>query len=52
MDNHQRAIAAQVLSNLAKSDPKSRMLEDLDALFVVRKDERSVTAWHSPQSLW
>ena len=25
-DNHQRAIAAQVLCNLAKSDPKNRML--------------------------
>ena len=25
-DNHQRAIAAQVLCNLAKSDPKKRML--------------------------
>ena len=51
-DNHQRAIAAQVLSNLAKSDPKKRMLKDLDALFAVTRDERFVTARHSLQCLW
>ena len=27
-DNHLRAIAAQVLCNLAKSDPENRMLKD------------------------
>jgi hypothetical protein len=31
-DNRQRSIAAQVLSNLAKSDPQERMLRDLPAL--------------------
>ncbi len=34
-DNHDRAIAAQVLSNLAKSDPKQRMLKDFDKLLIV-----------------
>jgi hypothetical protein len=51
-DNHQRSIAAQVLANLAKSDPKKRMLKDLDALFAVTRDERFVTARHALQSLW
>jgi hypothetical protein len=51
-DNHVRAIAAQVLCNLAKSDPKSRMLKDLPALLAVTKDERLVTARHCMQSLW
>lgn len=51
-DNHQRAIAAQVLCNLAKSDPKKRMLKDFDALLAVTKDERFVTARHCMQSLW
>lgn len=51
-DNHVRAIAAQILSNLAKSDPEKRMLKDFDALLVVTKDERFVTARHCLQSLW
>jgi hypothetical protein len=51
-DNHVRAIAAQVLSNLAKSDPKNRMLKDFDKLLEVTKDERFVTARHCLQSLW
>jgi hypothetical protein len=51
-DNHQRAIAAQMLSNLAKSDPEKRMLKDLDKIMVVTKDEKFVTARHSLQSLW
>lgn len=51
-DNRQRAIAAQVLSNLAKSDPKQRMVKDLAALLKVTKDERFVTARHALQSLW
>jgi hypothetical protein len=51
-DNHVRAIAAQVLSNLAKSDPEKRMLKDFDALLAVTKDERFVTARHCLQSLW
>lgn len=51
-DNHQRAIAAQVLSNLAKSDTQGRMLKDLDRLMAVTKDEKFVTARHSLQTLW
>jgi hypothetical protein len=51
-DNRQRSIAAQVLSNLAKSDTKERMLKDLAALLKVTKDERFVTARHCLQSLW
>src|SRR6267378_8595468 len=51
-DNHQRAIAAQVLCNLAKSDPENRMLKVFDALLAVTKDERFVTARHCLQSLW
>jgi hypothetical protein len=51
-DNRQRSIAAQVLSNLAKSDPNRRMLKDLEALLRVTKDERFVTARHCLQSLW
>jgi hypothetical protein len=51
-DNHNRAIAAQVLCNLAKSDPQERMLKNFDALLAVSKDERFVTACHCMQSLW
>jgi hypothetical protein len=51
-DNHNRAIAAQVLCNLAKSDPKDRMLKDFDALLAVTKDEGFVTARHCLQALW
>ncbi len=51
-DNHNRAIAAQVLCNLAKSDPKHRLLKDFGALLAVTKDERFVTARHCMQSLW
>ena len=51
-DNRLRSIASQVLSNLAKSDPQSRMLKDFPALLAVTKDERFVTARHCLQSLW
>ena len=51
-DNRQRAIAAQVLCNLAKSDPENRMLEDFDALLAVTKVEQFVTARHCMQSIW
>lgn len=51
-DNHVRAIAAQVLCNLAKSDPKNRILKDFDKLLAVTKDERFVTARHCMQALW
>lgn len=51
-DNHNRAIAAQVLCGLAKSDPDQRILRDFDALIHVTRDERFVTARHALQSLW
>src|SRR3989304_1340335 len=51
-DNHNRAIAAQVLCSLAKSDPKDRLLKDFKVLIAVTKDERFVTARHCMQSLW
>jgi hypothetical protein len=51
-DNHNRAIAAQVLCNLAKSDPEERILKDFPALLNVTKDERFVTARHCMQALW
>jgi hypothetical protein len=51
-DNHVRAIASQVLGNLAKSDPEGRMLNDLPSLLNVTRDERFVTARHCLQSLW
>src|SRR5688572_33171530 len=51
-DNHNRAIAAQLLCNLAKSDPENRILHDFDKLLEVTKDKRFVTARHCLQSLW
>jgi hypothetical protein len=51
-DNHNRAIAAQLLCALAGSDPEVRMLRDFPALLVVTRDERFVTARHCLQSLW
>jgi len=51
-DNHNRAIAAQVLCSLAKSDPELRLLQDFKVLLNVTKDERFVTARHCMQSLW
>ena len=51
-DNKVRAIASQVLCNLAASDPDKCILGDLDALLEVTRDERFVTARHCLQSLW
>jgi hypothetical protein len=51
-DNHVRAIAAQVLCNLAKSDPRERILQDFEALLEVTRDDRFVTARHCMQALW
>lgn len=50
--NRSRSIAAQVLCNLAKSDPKHRILKDFPVLFDVVADERFVTARHAMQSMW
>jgi len=51
-DNHVRAIAAQVLCNLAKSDPRERILKDFNSLLEITKDEQFVTARHCMQALW
>ena len=51
-DNRQRSIAGQLLCNLAKSDPKERILKDSAALLALTKDERFVTARHCLLSLW
>src|SRR5215216_3498218 len=51
-DNHNRAIAAQILCNLAKSDPENRILKDFKKLLAVTRDEKFVTARHCLQSLW
>lgn len=51
-DNHVRSIAAQLLCNLAGSDPENRMLSDFEQLLAVTKDERFVTARHCLQALW
>jgi hypothetical protein len=50
-DNRQRSIAGQLLSNLAKSDPKARILKDTAVLLALTKDERFVTARHCLLSL-
>ena len=51
-NNHQRSIAAQLLCNLVKSDPKQRILNDFDALLNATRDKMFVTARHSLQALW
>jgi hypothetical protein len=51
-NNHNRSIAAQVLCNLAKSDPSQKMLRDFPALFDVVNDDRFVTARHALQAMW
>jgi hypothetical protein len=51
-DNHVRAISAQVLANLAKSDSKNRMKKDFPDLMAVTGDEKFVTARHTLQSIW
>jgi hypothetical protein len=52
-DNHQRAIAGQLLGNLAAySDPEKWILRDFDKLLAVTKDERFVTARHVLLNMW
>lgn len=51
-DNRLRSIASQLLCNLAKSDPKGRILKDLDALIDVTRDDKFVTARHCLLALW
>jgi hypothetical protein len=51
-DNHNRAIASQILCNLARSDPDCRIVGDFEDLLDVIRDHRFVTARHCLQSLW
>ena len=51
-NNHRRAIATQLLCNLALSDPKQRMLKDFDQVLAVTHDKMFVTARHTLQALW
>ena len=51
-DNHVRAVSAQLLCNLAKSDPDGRMLRDFELLLQVTRDPRFVTARHCLQNIW
>ncbi len=52
-DNHMRAIAAQLLCNLARySDPQKRIMKDFPRLLAVTKDQRFVTARHTLQAIW
>lgn len=51
-DNHDRAIAGQLLPRLSLSDPDYRIIRDLPALMAVTDDEKFVTARHTIQSLW
>jgi len=50
--NHVRTIAAQVLSNLAKSDPQGRIFKDYDKIVAVTQDPKFVTARHTLQAKW
>lgn len=50
-DNHQRAVAVQLLSNLSKSEPM-RALSSLDQIMKITHDKRFVTARHALQALW
>ncbi|MFH1299679.1 MAG: hypothetical protein ABIK07_01365 [Planctomycetota bacterium] len=51
-NNRRRAIAAQLLCNLAKSDSENKIVNTFPALLEVTRDERFVTARHTIQSLW
>jgi len=51
-NNHRRAIATQLLCNLAQSDPQRRMLKDFDKVLAVTHDKMFVTARHTLQALW
>jgi lipoate-protein ligase A len=50
-DNHQRAIGAQLLSSLAKSDP-DRIMNSLNSFMRVTEDEFFKTARYALQSVW
>ena len=47
-DNRLRSIAAQLLCNLARSDPRERILKDFGKLLAGTKDPQFVTARQHP----
>lgn len=51
-DNRIRAISAQVLCQLAASDPEERMPSVFAQLLDISRDEKFVTARHCLQALW
>lgn len=51
-EGSKRAFAAQMLAHLAISDPEERMLDDFPALAAVMRDDKTVTARHTLQSIW
>ena len=51
-DSHERSIAAQLLSNLAKSDPEQRIRRDFDALLNMTRDPKRITARHLLWHFW
>lgn len=51
-EGHKRAFAAQMLTRLAISDADDRMVEDFQKVAAVMRDEKTVTARHTLQSLW
>lgn len=51
-NNRSRSIAAQLLCNLAKSDPEERIVRDFSKLFAVTGDAMFVTARHCLLALW
>ncbi len=51
-DEHARALAAQALCNLAKSDPEARILEQIPAILQVNRDARTVAGRHVLGEIW
>lgn len=51
-EGHKRAFATQMLARLAISDPEGRILRDFPKVAAVMKDEKTVTARHTLQSIW
>jgi hypothetical protein len=51
-DSHERSIAAQLLSNLAKSDPENRIRRDFEALLNMTRDPKRITARHLLWHFW
>lgn len=51
-EGSKRAFAAQMLARLAISDPDTRMSKDFRKVASVMRDEKTVTARHTLQSLW